>query len=59
MGVGGGEFGGQISEIGEGEFAGIGAVADTEEANIVLDRVAIIPVRHQLDLTTVYLAHTY
>jgi hypothetical protein len=42
LGVGGGEFGGQISEIGKGEFAGIGAIANAEEADIVLDRVAII-----------------
>lgn len=38
-GVGGGEFGGEVGEVGEGEFAGVGAVADAEKADGVLDYV--------------------
>lgn len=30
-GIGGGEFGGEVLEVGEGEFARVGAVADGEE----------------------------
>ncbi len=32
-GVGGCEFGGEVGEVGEGEFARVGAVADGEEAD--------------------------
>lgn len=41
-GIGGGEFRSQIIEISECELAGIGAVADAEEADVILDRVATI-----------------
>jgi hypothetical protein len=34
------EFRGQVREVGEGEFARVGAVADAEEAEVVADEVA-------------------
>ena len=39
--VGSGEFFGEIREIGESEFAGVGLFADAEEADGVIDGVAI------------------
>lgn len=36
-GVGSCEFGGEVGKVGEGQFAGIGFVADCEEAELVLD----------------------
>lgn len=41
-GVGGREFRSQIIKISECELAGVGAVANAEETDIVFDRVAII-----------------
>ena len=40
-GICGCEFGGEVREVGEGEFARVGFVADAEEADRVLDRVAV------------------
>lgn len=40
-GVGGCEFGGEVGEVGEGEFARVGFIADAEEADRVLDEVAV------------------
>jgi len=39
-GVGGQEFGGDVGEVGEGEFARVGGVADAEEADVGADEVA-------------------
>lgn len=41
-GVGGCEFGGEVGEVGEGQFSGVGAVADGEEADGGEDEVAIV-----------------
>lgn len=46
-GVGGCEFGGEVGEVGEGEFAGVGAVADGEEADGGGDEVASIRFRRE------------
>ena len=35
-----GEFAVEIGEVCEGEFAGVGAVADAEEAEVAADEVA-------------------
>jgi hypothetical protein len=35
------EFGGDVGEVGEGEFAGVGGVADAEEADVGADEVAV------------------
>jgi hypothetical protein len=40
-GVGGCEFARQIGEICEGEFLGVGGVADAKEDEVVLDDVAL------------------
>jgi hypothetical protein len=40
-GIGGGEFGSEIGEVGECELAGVGAVADTEKADIILNNIAV------------------
>jgi hypothetical protein len=45
-GIGGGEFGGEVGEVGEGEFSGVGFGADAEEADGVLDYVAIVCSAH-------------
>ena len=39
-GVGGGELGGEVGEVGEGEFARVGLFADGEEADAGGDEVA-------------------
>ena len=44
-GVGGCEFGGQVGEVGEGKFAGVGVVADGEEAELVLYQIAAVPLK--------------
>jgi hypothetical protein len=38
--VGGGEFFGEVREIGKGEFAGVGLFADAEKADRIVDYVA-------------------
>lgn len=40
--VGREEFGGNVLKVGEGEFAGVGAVADAEEADVGFEEVAIV-----------------
>ena len=37
VGIGGCEFGGEVGEVGEGEFARVGFLADAEEADGVGD----------------------
>lgn len=39
-GVGGGELGCKVGEVGECKFTGVGTVADTEEADVIFDDVA-------------------
>lgn len=40
-GIGGGKFGSQVGEVSECEFAWVGAITNTEEANIIFDNVAV------------------
>jgi hypothetical protein len=39
-GVGGAEFGGEVGEVGEGELAGVGALADADVDDFGGDEVA-------------------
>lgn len=39
--IGGEEFGGNVGEVREGEFARVGGVADAEEADVGADKVAV------------------
>ena len=39
--VGGGEFGGDVGEVGEGQLARVRPVAYTDEAQIVVDQIAV------------------
>jgi hypothetical protein len=40
-GINGGELGRQVGQVGEGELAGVGGVADAQEDYGVLDEIAL------------------